>query len=114
MEDELQRAELLGIPYLVLHPGSHTGKGVEYGIQRVAEAFNRIHEKLPRLRVMTLLEHTAGQGTNLGHTFEELARMRDLIVEKARIGFCVDSCHLCSRLATICARRNVRRRVQTL
>jgi deoxyribonuclease-4 len=94
MEDELKRAELLGIPYLVLHPGSHTGKGVEFGVKRVAEAFNRIHAKLPNLRVMTLLEHTAGQGSNLGHTFEELAQMRDLIVERKRIGVCVDSCHL--------------------
>jgi len=94
MEDELKRAELLGIPYLVLHPGSHTGKGVDFGVKRVAEAFNRIHEKLPNLSVMTLLEHTAGQGSNLGHTFEELAQMRALIAEKTRIGFCVDSCHL--------------------
>ena len=60
MEDELTRCELLGIPYLVLHPGSHMKKGIDYGIQRAAEAFNRIHEKLPNLRVMTLLEHTAG------------------------------------------------------
>lgn len=94
MADELERCELLGIPYLVLHPGSHVGKGVDWGIQRVAEAFNRIHEKLPKLKVMTLLEHTAGQGTNLGHLFEELAQMRSLIGEKKRIGICVDSCHL--------------------
>jgi len=94
MVDELQRCELLGIPYLVLHPGSHMGKGVDWGIQRLADAFNHIHRTLPNLRVMTLLEQTAGQGTNLGHTFEELARMRELIEEKTRIGFCVDSCHL--------------------
>lgn len=94
MEDELMRCEMLGIPYLVLHPGSHMGKGVDWGVKRVSEAFNRIHEKLPNLRVMTLLEHTAGQGNHLGHLFEELAQMRELIVEKIRIGVCVDSCHL--------------------
>jgi deoxyribonuclease-4 len=94
MADELARCELLGIPYLVLHPGSHMGKGVEWGIGRVAEAFDRIHEKLPNLRVMTLLEHTAGQGNHLGHLFEELAQMRALIAEKKRIGVCLDSCHL--------------------
>jgi deoxyribonuclease-4 len=94
MEDELARCELLGIPYLVLHPGSHMGKGVDWGLKRVAEAFDRIHAKLPNLRVMTLLEHTAGQGTNLCHTFEELAQLRGLIAEKKRIGVCVDSCHL--------------------
>jgi deoxyribonuclease-4 len=94
MEDELARCELLGIPYLVLHPGSHMGKGVDWGVKRVGEAFNRIHAKLPNLRVMTLLEHTAGQGNHLGHLFEELAQMRELIAEKKRIGVCVDSCHL--------------------
>ncbi len=94
MEDELARAELLGIPYLVLHPGSHMGKGIEYGIQRVAEAFNRIHEKLPNLRVMTLLEHTAGQGTNLGCTFEEIAQLRALVAKNTRVGVCLDTCHL--------------------
>jgi len=94
MEDELARCELLGIPYLVLHPGSHMGKGVDWGVKRVSEAFNRIHAKLPNLRVMTLLEHTAGQGNHLGHLFEELAQMRELIAEKKRIGVCVDSCHL--------------------
>lgn len=94
MEEELKRCEMLGIPYLVLHPGSHVGRGVEYGLKRVADAFDRIHDKLPNLRVMTLLEHTAGQGTNLCHTFEELAQLRALIAQKKRIGVCVDSCHL--------------------
>ena len=94
MEDELARCELLGIPYLVLHPGSHMGKGVDWGVKRVAEAFDRIHEKLPNLRVMTLLEHTAGQGNHLGHTFEELREMRELIRARHRIGVCLDSCHL--------------------
>ncbi len=94
LQDELARAELLGIPYLVLHPGSHVGKGIDYGLKRAAEAFNRIHAKLPNLRVMTLLEHTAGQGTNLCCTFEEIARLRELIVENKRIGVCLDTCHL--------------------
>ncbi len=94
MEDELSRAELLGIPYLVLHPGSHMGKGIDYGIQRVAEAFDRIHDKHPNLRVMTLLEHTAGQGTNLCCTFEEIAKLRDLVAKNTRVGVCLDTCHL--------------------
>lgn len=96
MSDELERAELLGIPYLVVHPGSHVGKGIDYGVQRVAEAMNRIHDKLPNLRVMTLLEHTAGQGSNLGCTFEEIAKIRDLIVKRERVGVCLDTCHLYS------------------
>lgn len=94
LQDELGRAELLGIPFLVLHPGSHVGKGIDYGIKRAAEAFNRIHANMPNLRVMTLLEHTAGQGTNLCRTFEEIARLRELIIENNRIGVCLDTCHL--------------------
>lgn len=94
LQDELGRAEMLGIPYLVLHPGSHMGKGIDYGLKRAAEAFNRIHAKMPNLGVMTLLEHTAGQGNTLCCTFEEIARLRELIVEKKRIGVCLDTCHL--------------------
>ncbi len=94
MEDELERAELLRIPYLVVHPGSHTGKGVDYGLKRVAEALNRIHERRPNLRVLTLLEHTAGQGTNLCCKFEEIAQLREMIVHKQRVGVCLDTCHL--------------------
>lgn len=94
MEDELARCELLGIPYLVVHPGSHKGKGVDYGLKRVAEAMDEIHSKHPNWRVMTLIEHTAGQGDHLCHTFEEIARLRELISNEKRVGVCLDSCHL--------------------
>lgn len=94
MRDELLRADLLGIKFLVVHPGSHTGRGIDYGVQRVAEAFNLIHQQAPNLRTMTLLEHTAGQGSNLGCTFEEIARMRALIDDQRRVGVCLDTCHL--------------------
>ncbi|MBI4788737.1 MAG: deoxyribonuclease IV [Chloroflexi bacterium] len=94
MEDELARCELLGIPYLVMHPGSHMGKGIEYGLARAAEAFNRIHEKLPNLRTVTLIEHTAGQGSNLCCTFEEIAKLREMIRAGRRIAVCLDTCHL--------------------
>lgn len=94
MEDELARCELLGIPYLVVHPGSHKGKGVDYGLRRVAAAMDQIHGKHPNWRVMTLIEHTAGQGDHLCHLFEEIAQLRELIAEKKRVGVCLDSCHL--------------------
>ena len=94
MENELGRCEMLGIPYLVVHPGSHVGKGIDYGLKRVAEALDLIHARKPNLRVMTLLEHTAGQGSNLCCTFEEIARLRDMIAEKNRVGVCLDTCHL--------------------
>ncbi len=94
MEDELTRCKLLGIPYLVVHPGSHIGKGTDYGIKRVAEAFDRIHDRLPDLHVTTLVEHTAGQGTNLCCTFEEIALLRKYVSQKQRIAVCLDTCHL--------------------
>jgi deoxyribonuclease-4 len=94
MADELARCELLGIPYLVVHPGSHKGKGVEYGLKRVAEAMDEIHSKHPNWRVMTLIEHTAGQGDHLCHLFEEIAQLRELIADKKRVGVCLDSAHL--------------------
>jgi deoxyribonuclease IV len=94
MEDELARCELLGIPYLVVHPGSHKGKGTDFGLKRVAGAMDQIHSKHPNWRVMTLIEHTAGQGDHLCHTFEEIAKLLDLIAQRKRVGVCLDSCHL--------------------
>ena len=68
--DELDRCELLGVPYLVTHPGGHMGSGVEAGIARVAEAINRIHAERAAGTTTILLETTAGQGTHLGRAFE--------------------------------------------
>ncbi|MCX6639423.1 MAG: deoxyribonuclease IV [bacterium] len=92
--DELERAETLGVPYVVTHPGSHLGKGEDWGIARVAESLDEIHERTAGFKVMTLLETTAGQGTNLGYTFEQIAAMRDLVKENDRVGVCADSCHM--------------------
>lgn len=93
-QDELERAGELGIGFLVTHPGAHTGSGVEAGIQRFANSMNEIHRRLPDCDVMTLLETTAGQGTALGRTFEELAAIIDLIEDKQRVGVCLDTCHV--------------------
>ncbi len=93
-QDELERCETLGISGLVVHPGSHTGSGEEAGLAAVAESLNRIHESAPHLRVQTLLETTAGQGTNLGRTFDELATIIDQVEAKERVGICLDTCHV--------------------
>lgn len=90
---ELERCELLGVPYLVTHPGSHVGAGEEAGIRRVAEALNRLHAELPGCRVITLLEITAGQGSNLGYRFEQLAQIRGLVRVPERVCYCFDTCH---------------------
>ena len=92
--EELRRAEQLGIPYLVTHPGSHAGAGEQDGIARVAEALNLVHATLPELRVRVLLEHTAGQGSGLGYRFEQLAAMLAQIESPQRVGICLDTCHL--------------------
>lgn len=91
---ELERCERLGIPFLVTHPGAHTGSGTEAGIQRVVEALDRVHAELPGYTVRTLLETTAGQGTTLGATFEELAAIIGGVQAPERLGVCFDTCHV--------------------
>ncbi|MBX2997065.1 MAG: deoxyribonuclease IV [Caldilineaceae bacterium] len=93
-KDELQRAHAYGIPHVVLHPGAHTGSGEEAGIARIADALNRIHAATPECAdTLTLLELTAGQGTTLGYSFEQLAQIIEKVEEKERVGVCVDTCH---------------------
>lgn len=91
---ELRRCELLRIPYLVMHPGSHVGSGEEAGLKRVAESFDIIHEQTPGHACRILVETTAGQGSALGYTFEQLAKIRDLVRNPERIGICLDTCHI--------------------
>jgi deoxyribonuclease-4 len=92
--DELERCALLGVPWLVTHPGAHMGSGVEAGTQRVAAALNRIFDERPDLDVTVLLETTAGQGTTLGRTFEELAAVMAGVEDKRRVAVCFDTCHV--------------------
>ncbi len=91
--DELERGQILDIQYLVTHPGAHTGSGVEQGIKRFAESLNRIFDSLPDNNVITCLETTAGQGTALGRSFDEIAAIIDLVEAKERVGVCFDTCH---------------------
>ena len=94
LRDELDRCDQLGVPFLVSHPGGHMGSGVEAGIARVGAAINAIHRDRPEGEAMILLETTAGQGTHLGRSFEELAGIIDLIEDRRRIGVCLDTCHV--------------------
>lgn len=91
---EVQRAEQLGLKYLVMHPGAHVGSGEEAGIARVAEALNEVHQRCPGFRVQVLLETTAGQGTCLGHRFEHLADILARVDDSQRLGVCFDTCHV--------------------
>lgn len=91
---ELQRCEALGISYLVMHPGSHVGTGEKEGIKRIAEAINWVHSETKDFTVQIALETTAGQGTNLGYRFEQLAEIMDLTEQKKRLAVCLDTCHI--------------------
>jgi deoxyribonuclease-4 len=90
---ELCRADQLGIPYVVAHPGAHMAAGVDEGIARIAAALDEVHRRLPRARARCLLENTAGQGTSLGHRFEQLGEIIARARHPRRIGVCIDTCH---------------------
>lgn len=92
--DELERCEALGLPYLVLHPGSHKGEGLIFGIDRIARALDQLHADLPGYRVQVLLENTAGQGNVVGSRFEEIRAILDRVKASERLGVCLDTCHL--------------------
>jgi deoxyribonuclease-4 len=92
--EELERCRVLGIPYLVLHPGAHTGSGTEAGLGRVAGALNRLFAEGIGDDVTVLLETTAGQGTCLGGSFEELTSLTEQLQHPDRAAICVDTCHI--------------------
>jgi deoxyribonuclease-4 len=91
---EMERARSLGIPYMIIHPGSHRGEGAARGVGRLAAGLDETLSALGPSSPMILLETTAGQGDALGSTFDELAR----IIEKTRandsLGVCFDTCHV--------------------
>lgn len=89
--DEMERCSLLGIPYLVMHPGSHVGSGEQVGLRRVCDAFRHIFTDGPA-DVTVLIENTAGQGNSLGAGFEHLEAIMDG-VPRGRFGICFDTCH---------------------
>jgi deoxyribonuclease-4 len=90
---ELQRAELLGIPYVITHPGACLGGSPEQGVLRVAQALDEIEAQTGGLAAHPLLENTAGQGSCLGWRFEHLAEIAARVRSPERLGFCFDTCH---------------------
>jgi len=92
--DELQRCELLEIPYLVMHPGAHLGRGEKEGMNQIADSLNKIFKQMERNKTMLLLETTAGQGSHLGYTFEQLKYIIDRSGGNEKIGVCLDTAHI--------------------
>jgi len=91
---ELQRAGQLGIPFVVVHPGAFTTASEAEGIANVARALDAIHQQVDKKGPRCLLETTAGQGSNLGWRFEQLAAMLDRVRHPERVGICLDTCHV--------------------
>lgn len=92
LKEEIDRVETLGFHYLVLHPGSHVGAGVDTGIQNIANSLNKIIDK--DTKVVILLETMAGKGTEVGRSFEEIEGIISKISQKENIGVCLDTCHI--------------------
>lgn len=92
--DELHRCELLRIPFLVMHPGSHLGEGEAAGLERIASNIKKCYRRSGVEKTIVLLETTAGQGTNLGYRFEHLKYIIDRSGLGERIAVCLDTCHV--------------------
>jgi deoxyribonuclease-4 len=90
--DEMQRCEQLGLDRLNFHPGSHLKTiSEEECLRRIAESINIVLDKTKG--VTAVIENTAGQGTNMGHKFEQIRFMIDNVNDKSRVGVCIDTCH---------------------
>ena len=94
LEQELIRSSALNIDFVVLHPGSLMGGGEKKGIDRISKSINSIFRRIPETGTRLLLETTAGQGTGLGHTFEQLHEMIEKIDLKDKTGVCIDTSHI--------------------
>ena len=94
LEDELQRANSLGLAGVVLHPGAYTTSTEDEGLARIADAITDVLARRPSGSARLLLEHTAGQGTVLGHRFDHLRSIIDRVADVSQLGVCLDTCHL--------------------
>ena len=94
MGDELDRAEALGLLGVVLHPGCYTQGSETRGLSLIARALLELFASRPKGQTLVILEHTAGQGTALGATFEQVASIIEQAAGHPRLGVCLDTCHL--------------------
>ena len=101
--EEYDRADALGLQGLVMHPGSYTTGSEEEGLQLIASGLRALLRARPDAEPLILLEHTAGQGTNLGHRFEHLAAILERLDGSPRVGVCLDTCHLLTAGYDICS-----------
>ena len=91
--DEMDRCEQIGLSLLNFHPGSHLRKiEIDECLARISQSINMALERTSK--VTAVIENTAGQGSNLGHSFEQLAQIIDKVEDKSRVGICIDTCHM--------------------
>ena len=109
---ELERADRLGIAHVVAHPGAHVGSGEDVGLERIAAALDIVFERTP-LPTTVALETTAGQGSNLGHRFEHLARIIELCSRPERLTVCMDTCHVFAAGYPLAPKREFRRTMRS-
>ena len=92
--NEIRRCAAFGVKYIVFHPGAHTTLERDYAVRLVGESINYCHEITSDTDVVSLIETTAGQGTTVGSSFEEIAEMMSIIKNTERAGVCIDTCHI--------------------
>ncbi|MGQ9587270.1 MAG: deoxyribonuclease IV [Thermoplasmata archaeon] len=91
--DEMVRAKHLGVRYLIFHPGAHMGAGEHVGLKRIAESMNWARSEFGSGDVQLVLETTAGAGSVLGQSFEQLRKIMDWLDDQKNVGVCFDTCH---------------------
>lgn len=94
LQEEIRRTHAIGVKNIVLHPGAFTDKDADYGVQRIAEGLNEVLNGVQETDVNIALETMAGKGTEVGRSFEELARIIDKVDRNERLSICMDTCHI--------------------
>jgi deoxyribonuclease-4 len=94
LSEELTRADQLELPFLVLHPGAHLGAGEEAGLKKIVESIDTVLAGIPKVKTRIALETTAGQGSCLGHSFEQLAYIIGHVRQPERLCVCLDTAHV--------------------
>ncbi len=93
-EDEIRRAEALGLMGVVFHPGSHLGTGEKEGLKRIISNLDRVMEQTQGMKARLIVETTSGTGSNLGYRFEHISKIIGGVKDPSRMGICLDTCHI--------------------
>jgi deoxyribonuclease-4 len=109
LAEELTRADQLELPFLVIHPGAHLGAGEEAGLKKIVLSIDEVFARIPKVKTRIALETTAGQGTCLGHNFEQIAFIIAHVREPERLCVCLDTAHVFAAGYDITSEAAVRR-----